>query len=572
MKRPKKQVILFAVIIMVGLAIIALVCIAVAAYFYFFKDRSPLSGASENCQVEHTRFDGEHPEKIQGISSDQLAILAVDGPPQAFTISIDPLSGSVLEEWDYFTTGKELYFLDGAYQGGVEVPAPEVIPGASIPELPVYPWEIIEEFTPACSVALAGTALFNTSALVLPGWNDGYEVARLWMLAGGGSMITVEGQLALLSVDPGEAIDLDQFEVTGFFIGTLGEGDHRLGAILSPGDLPGIFRLSLSPRGQGTTQDGTEIIFNLAGTELDRIFTLGADANVSTVDLEGAEHPAPASGTIEITRQGKNYHVSLDVTINGSTYDISGLLGNGMWHRRDSSTAQALGQADLLAGRQVTPISQPPQADPASTPPTGITPAAPDANVGWNLLLDETFDANQNQWPVTYSAQGEALFYQSDLFQDQYLIFAQRKSGERPQVSRLIDLNAGLQFMISAAVTQEGNSASDCGLVVSTQDEAQGLVFGVSAADRTFRVLKKEAGGDWEEILGWTSSQAIKTGQANQLSWRSDSEGLILYINDQQVGALAMPGLDIQRLGFSASSGSDEPVMCYFDDLKVFGK
>ncbi len=573
MKHPKKQVIIIAVIIMIGLAMIALCCGVVVAYNYYFKDRiSPISSAPGICQVEHTRFDTEHPEQTQGVSPDQLAILTIDGTPQAFTIFIDPLSGSILEEWDYFTTGKELYFLDGVFQGGMEVPAPEILTGVSIPELPLYPWEIIEEFTPTCSVELAGAALFSTSALVLPGWNDGYEVARLWMLAGGGSMITVEGQLALLSIDPGEVIDLDQFEVTGFFIGTLGEGDHRLGGILSPGNLPGTFRLSLSPRGQGTTQDGSEIIFDLAGAQVDRVFVLGTDAHASTVDLDGTEHPAPASGTIEISRQGKNYAVSLDVTINERSYEISGLLGNGLWQRRDPSTAQALGEANPLAGRQTTAITQQPQADPASRPPNDNTPTAPEANVGWNLLLDDMFEANNNQWPVTFSSQDEVLFYQSDLFQSQYLVFAQRKSGVRPQITRMIDFNVGLQFKISVEVTQEGNAASDCGLVISTQDEAHRLGFGVSAADRAFRVLQKEAGGSWEETLGWTPSQAIDPGQANQLSWLGNSQGLTFYINDQQVGVLEITGLDVQRLGFSASVGSEEPVLCYFDNLKVFGK
>jgi hypothetical protein len=586
MAQSRKRFIPIAVIIILVLAVIAVCCAAVAAYYYFFKNRVPdVSRAAEVCKISHTRFDPEHPELVTGASSDQLAVLAVDGSPQAFTISIDPLSGSFIEEWDYFTTGRQLNFLDGVFQGGMEVPEPVINPGASIPEPSLYPWEIIEEFTPVCVVQLSGTALFTTSALVLPGWNDGYEVARLWMLAGGGSMITADGNLALLSIDLGEAIDLDQFDITGFYVGTLGEGDNRLGAILSPGDSQGTYRLSLSPRGQGTTQDGTEFIFDLEGTKLDQVYVLGTDARASIVDLEGSESPVQASGKITITRQGKNYIVNLSGRINDRDYEISGMLGNGFWKSSDHSTVQALGEALPLvewqkANKQpaasitlqpVPGITSMPTSV-AAAPTSKITSAEPEAMSDWELILYETFDDNDNNWPVSYSSDDEYLFYQSDLFQDQYMIFAERKSGNRPLVMRLIDYKVGPQFHISVEVTQEGNANSDCGLIVSTNDEAYVVGFATSAMGGEFRVMQREGSGNWDETYGWTTSQAIHPNQVNLLAMMGDSQGLSLYINDQQVGVVDIAGLDVQRLGLSASVGSEEPVVCYFDNLQVLVK
>ena len=421
MKRPKAMPCWLVAFIVILVAAAVLVGAAIVAFVYFRQD--PGGYTAENpsgCKVAHVRFDPLQPESAALASPDQQAILAVDGPPQAFTLYVDPGSGSVIEEWDYFTTGRELVFLDGVFQGGVEVPPPVVLPGASIPEPAVNPWEIKAEFTPACVVELAGTALFATSALVLPGWNDGNEIARQWTLAGGGSMITVDGHLAMLSIDPGEATDLDQFLITDFMVGTLGEGDNRLGAILSPGEKPGSYRLSLSPRGQGTTRDGAELVLDLEGTQLEDEYTLGTDGRASLIELDGSEIAVQSSGKVTIARQENTYEVHFDGIVNDRNYLVAGTLGNGVWKSGDQSPVRAIGEAWPLAERQATtlqlptltspPVAPAPTLTPASvaTPPlTGDTSSEPEAIPGWQLLLHDTFDSNINNWPVTYSSDDE---------------------------------------------------------------------------------------------------------------------------------------------------------------------
>jgi hypothetical protein len=551
--------------------VIAVVGVCVVGFIYLSKDQGVYAPKETGgCRIKHVHFDPNRPESAKGASLDQQAILAINGPPQAFTLYIDPGSGSVIEEWDYFTLGEELIFLDGVFQGGLEVPLPNIDTSGSIPEPAVYPWEIIEEFTPLCAVELGGTALFDTSALVLPGWNDDYEVARLWMLARGGSMVTVDGRLVLLSIDPGEAIDLDEFQVTNFFVGTIGEGNNRLGAILSPGGSNGAYRLSLSPRGQGTTQDGVEIVLDLEGSQLDREFVFGTDAMASVVDYGGVESPAQARGTVTITRQGDNYEVRIDGRIDNQNYAISGTLGNGFWTRGDRSPALALGEA-RPPGERKTP-GLPPPVSQFTPPPSANTPAIPKEEPGWRLIFEDTFDSNANKWPVTWSTENEFVYFQSDLFDKQYLVYAERRKGVRPYIERWIDFDVGPQFQISVEARHEGGSNADCGLMVATKDGTNRIGFMVSAVDGEFRAIRSSGSGDWYEILSRTPSTTIRPGKFNHLSLVGNTSGLTFFINDQQVGTVDIAGIDVRRFGLAVSTGSDEPTICIFDNVIVHTK
>jgi hypothetical protein len=289
---------------------------------------------ADDAQPDPTADDTQ-PDPSEYISPDHATMVAVNGPPQAFTVYFDPISDSVLEEWTYFTIGQEVVFSDGSYEGGVEVPLPEIDESAAIPWPAAFPWQILQDPTPEQMVSLAGPALFRTSAFVLPGWNDDYQVARLWVLAGGGNMITVDGELAMVSIDPGQAVDEDLLEVSNLFVGTLGEGDDRLGAILSPGDGPGTYRLSLSPRGQGTTEDGTEVVFDLEEAGPDG----SSGGRTRVVALDGSEEVPDARGTVNVKAEGDGYEVSVDVRVDGREIVVSGRMRSGLWTATDDDAA-----------------------------------------------------------------------------------------------------------------------------------------------------------------------------------------------------------------------------------------
>ncbi|HNR02636.1 MAG TPA: hypothetical protein PKK59_08885 [Anaerolineaceae bacterium] len=532
---------------------------------------------SDLCAIQHAPFYDFQAPTLNGASPDQQAVLSVDGAPQAFTMYIEPTTGAVIEEWDYFTLAKQVLFTDGVYQGGLEVPLPEIIPYAGTPEPAVFPWEIGREFTADCVVALAGPAFFDTSAMVLSGWNDGNEIARLWTLAGGGSMITVDGHLALLSIDPGEAVDLEQFKIRDFYIGTLGEGDSRLGAILSPGSEKRTWRLSLSPRGQGSTKDGTEYIIDLQGSNLRGEFAFGENASAGIVSLDGVEQPVAASGTLTLKREAKLFSIEISAIVDGHDLQLTGLLGNGFWEDTDGQTAQALGDRSprvVVQAAASTPVAISPTQTTIAPAPSAVNPAAPDATQteaksSWRLVLEDTFENNANGWPITYGTEGDLVYFQSDLFEEQYLVHVEYRAGVQPMIRRTIDFDLGEAFLIEADVMQEGPPQTDCGLVISSADEAVSVRFNIDSNEGVFSLAKKTGSAGWEELLAWTTSPQINNGKLNKLSIVGYSEGIMVFINSKLAAFSEISAIDVQRLGFTASVTPENSVTCTFDNLRV---
>ena len=515
------------------------------------KDEAPTNNTDIS---EVTYFDALAPGLSELVSPDQLAILSVDGPPQAYTIYIDPVSGSVIEQWSYFILGREINFLDGVYDGGIEVPLPDTVPDVPIPQLSVYPWEILKDFSPESVVRETGTAIFNTSALVLPGWNDGYEVARLWLLSGGGNMVTVDGRLVMLNIDPGETLDLDQFTINNLLVGTLVGDNNRLGAIISPDSETGSYRLSLSPRGQGATEDGTCFIFELDGPTIENTFIIGEDAEISLAGIDGSESIAEASGTVIIEKNANGYDLAINARINGKDYMLAGFMGSAIWKSIGSSTAKAIGDAPVL----IVITEEETEGE------TGET-----SEPEWVLAFSDTFDSNENGWPVSYGEENEEVFYQSDIFQDQYLVFCQQKKEGEYFIERLIEKELEQTFSINIDVVQQGADGSGGGLALSDKNSVNQIYFIVFAEGGYFGIVQRDSSG-LKYPLDYPVSSINPTGEINTLSIKRAGPNFFFFINSKAVGGITIDDFVIDYLGVVVKTGSDEPITCYFDNLEVY--
>ena len=514
------------------------------------KDEAP----TNNAISEVTSFDATAPGLAELVSPDQLAILSVDGPPQAYTIYIDPVSGSVIEQWSYYILGREINFLDGVYEGGIEVPLPDTVPTVSIPQLPVYPWEILKDFSPESVVRETGTAIFNTSALVLPGWNNRYEVARLWLLSGGGNMVTVDGRLVMLNIDPGEVLDLDQFTINDFLVGTLVDDNNRLGAILSPDSETGSYRLSLSPRGQGATEDGSCFIFELNSSDIENTFIIGENAEVSLAGIDGSENIAEASGAVIIEKYDNGYTLAINARINSQDYILAGFMGSAVWRSDDSSTIKAIGDAPELIV-----ITE------DKTEGETVETSEPD----WVLVFSDTFDSNENEWPVSYGEEDEWVFYQSDIFEGNYLVFGQQKKEKNFFIERLIPKKLEQVFSVNIDVVQEGAESSGGGLVLSDKNGVNQIYFIVFAEGGYFGIVQRDSSG-LKYPLDYPISEINPSGNINTLSIKRAGPNFYFFINSKAVGGINIEDFVIDRLGVVLKTGSEEQVICYFDNLEIY--
>jgi hypothetical protein len=561
-KFSKKNLILIFSI--AGSALIAII-ILLSVFITRSCSNSNITSYSTDAAISGTAyFDAMAPGLAELVSSDQLAILSVDGPPQAYTIYIDPATGSVIEQWSYFILGREINFMDGVYKGGMEVPLSESASGLPVPQLTVYPWEILNNFSAEAVVSKTGTALFNTSALVLPGWNDNFEVARLWLLSGGGNMVTVDSSLAMLNIDPGKALDLDQFAIDDFLVGTLKGDNNRLGAILSPSSNAASYRLSLSPRGQGSTEDGTGFIFDLEGPGIEKKFVIGNDSAVRISGIDGSENSAgEAIGTVDMKKNGNGYDIFINAVINGQDIFLEGFMGSAVWRSNDNSTVKAISNATAL-------IVNPEDEIPAEIVENTVKETAEPSETEWVPVWTETFESNENGWPVSYGEQGKSAYFQSDIFEGQYLVYGQQKKEGNTIIKRLIPLDLEMVFMASIEVVQEGSEFSGGGLILSDKYEDNEIYFIVSATNGIFRLIQKDSNG-YSYPLDYRVSSINPPGQVNILSVKRFGPLFYFYINSELVGGLEVENLVIDNIGVGLITyWEEEPITCYFDNLEIY--
>jgi hypothetical protein len=192
------------------------------------------------------------------------------------------------------------------------------------------PWQVLADPRGECVVSRAGPALWQTSAVVLPGWNDD-AVAHVWRLAGGGTLTTVEDRVVAVELDPATAFEPPP-DAPLSYVGELqGDGGAKVGALLSRGERT---RLSISPRGQGTTEDGVEHVFVVQPSGDDPLageYVAGTDLEALRVAADGTESPVNATGQLIVEADGSEYQIDVHLDLGGSPVRATGRLRNALW-------------------------------------------------------------------------------------------------------------------------------------------------------------------------------------------------------------------------------------------------
>jgi len=119
------------------------------------------------------------------------------------------------------------------------------------------------------------------------------------------------------------------------------------------------------------------------------------------------------------------------------------------------------------------------------------------------------------------------------------------------------------------------------GRFASSAYGAYGILFGITDDwdEYMFRVdgdqyysLWKKTGGDWEALVGWTSSLHVNPGQAvNHLRVARDGSDIVLYVNGHYLTTVTDSSfLGWLRVGLTASAYDDPNVDARFDNFTVF--
>jgi hypothetical protein len=94
-------------------------------------------------------------------------------------------------------------------------------------------------------------------------------------------------------------------------------------------------------------------------------------------------------------------------------------------------------------------------------------------------------------------------------------------------------------------------------------------MYGVSQ-DGAYR-LRKQVGGEWSTIVGWTRSPHINTGaDTNRLKVICTGSDIAMYVNDQFLSTVTDDSFDAGTLGVFVGTFSEPNVKAAFDNLTVW--
>lgn len=197
-------------------------------------------------------------------------------------------------------------------------------------------------------------------------------------------------------------------------------------------------------------------------------------------------------------------------------------------------------------------------------PVQSIAPHIPSA---WSLKLSDTFDTQSLDWDL-----GE--------FEDEWSIGTQSLSDGKyiwealgvqdyiwwtyPSGESLTDFAATVE-----ARRMEGpHTSSEYGLVFRYQKEAESFYVFRVTDNQNFKV-SISSGEEWENLIDWTTSPAIRPRETNQLSVVAEGSLFRFFINGQPVGEISDTRLQEGIVGIFVSGGEGEEAVFEFDNYEV---
>lgn len=156
------------------------------------------------------------------------------------------------------------------------------------------------------------------------------------------------------------------------------------------------------------------------------------------------------------------------------------------------------------------------------------------ADQNWQLVFSEIFDNNRNQWPsgaanddlkeINYEIAGGTYSLHTKAYQEFF------GSVDIP-TARVQD------FEFSVEVRQvRGAARTDYGLIFRKDTRGNYYYFGVN--DLRQYTFRRFYNNEWSELIGWTSSTALRSGTLNRLTAIAEDNHLILLINDVFVASV----------------------------------
>lgn len=174
-------------------------------------------------------------------------------------------------------------------------------------------------------------------------------------------------------------------------------------------------------------------------------------------------------------------------------------------------------------------------------------------------LFQENFNDNHNNWGLYPNSKPSYAIYNG-----KYVMDVQDSTTYISMVPVNIDTTKNYSISIVAAHTS-GVDAYGYGLAFGGLDVSNSYVFNIS--ENGYFMLGKYGAGGYADIVKWTASPAVKTGNyvENKLRITKDGKSWKMFVNDQLVFTTdAMP-----LMGSKVGCDVSRPQRIEFDDIVV---
>lgn len=206
-----------------------------------------------------------------------------------------------------------------------------------------------------------------------------------------------------------------------------------------------------------------------------------------------------------------------------------------------------------------------PAPPPGSVRSQACAPGDSSAPADWPLIVCDNFDTDSGSWPTGISSDELAIV--SRFIGGTYAWQAKALQGVFTSVRYGLDSYPDFYAATTAAWMGAAPDAR-YGLQFRWQDASNFYVLFVHDGTQQFS-LQAVFGNNWETLLDWTQSNAIRAGGSNRLAVLAQGPRIVLYINGEQVGEVNDGRIPAGQAGLAIDLTEGQDAALQFDDFEL---
>ncbi len=184
-------------------------------------------------------------------------------------------------------------------------------------------------------------------------------------------------------------------------------------------------------------------------------------------------------------------------------------------------------------------------------------------NASGDILFSDSFADESSGWEIGDYSGGRVGYWNGEYFVTSL--------GDGQTMWGLA--NRGFDYVAikvrSQQVSAPSNNSNDYGVICRANADGAGYFFLISG-DGFFAILRGDTNDQFEQLIDWTSSNAINQGNSsNEIQVTCEGENLSLQVNGELLASVKDSRYSAGDIALTATSYEDTSTEIHFDDIEV---